>query len=112
SDAAPKYKIQLQRPDFSLVTFLNGSTELYFNSSGTNAVNRIVAPFDGASLPTGSYNYTATVTSIWSNQQIATTVSTRVTIQNEATSEFGAGWTLVGMQRLYYQTDGVLAIDG
>ena len=108
--APTKMSLRLQRPDNSFVTFMNGSTEMFF--TGASGRSRLSAQFDAATLTTGAYVYTAIVTSHWPSHQRQSSASVRVLIQNEIASPYGAGWTIAGLQRLYVQAGGATITDG
>jgi len=106
-----KMSILLKRSDGTFVTFVNGSTELFY-AWGTGA-NRLAAQFDASSLATGAYVYTVVIRSWRSDGTFReNNVSVRLLILNETNSPFGAGWSIVGLQRLYPQADGGLVITG
>jgi RHS repeat-associated protein len=109
-----KTSVQLKRPDGTNVTFTNGSSELFYKWAPHPAdgnVNRLAAQFDASTLGTGAYTYTAVVRSYRSNGTFAERdVPVRILIVNEANSPFGAGWSIVGVQRLYRQSNGDVVI--
>ena len=112
-----KMSIQLFSLPGVRVTFTNGSQEIFYSwvshpSDGN--VNRLAAEFDAASLTTGAYNYTVAVRSYRSDGSFRETVAPiRLLIVNGASSAFGAGWSVVGVQRVYSQSNGSLVVtDG
>lgn len=112
-----KMSIQLYTSAGIRVTFTNGSQEIFYSwvsHPGDGNVNRLAAEFDASSLSTGAYNYTAAVRSYRSDGSFRETeVPIRLLIANEASSAFGAGWSVVGFQRVYAQSDGSIVItDG
>lgn len=114
-----KMSIQLYRAPGYPVTFTNGSTELFYNwvsHAGDGNVNRLAAEFDPSSLnlTTGAYNYTVVVRSYrWDGSFRENDVPIRFLVDNEASSAFGAGWSVVGIQRLYEQSNTSIVItDG
>ena len=107
-----KLSILLKRSDGTFVTFTNGSTELFYTYH--TGVNRLAAQFDGGGVATGAYTYTVVGRS-WRGDGTfrENNASVRVLILNEASSPFGAGWSIAGLQRVYPQTDGSVVItDG
>jgi RHS repeat-associated protein len=110
-----KMSIQLKRSDGTSVTFTNGSTEIFYSWVSHPAdgnINRLAAQFDSSGgLATGAHNYTAVVRSYRSDGSFReNSVPVRILIANEATSAFGAGWSMVGLQRGYLQADGSVVI--
>jgi len=83
--------------------------ELYWNASGlplaTDSVSRLGVQFDASSLTTGRYPYELMLFSNYPQSSIGGGAFGHVLIRNERTSPFGAGWTLVGLDRLYPQAD-------
>lgn len=116
---AQNISLSLQRQDNSFVTFQNNTTELFYSQS-TNSRKRIAGLFvDSTSTPTGASRYTAVVKSYWTSVADAGTVTQTalpVTVLrvNERASPFGAGWSLVGWQRLVLASDALSAtlVDG
>ncbi len=93
------------------VTFVNGETTLKFQ--GTTSTVRLGGQFDGSGYATGVYPLDLTVTSDYPTGAVQTTISTKLTIVNEAGSPIAAGWTLAGVQRLRFQSDSsILLTDG
>lgn len=109
-----KMSILLSSSQGVRVTFTNGSQEIFYNwvsHPGDGNVNRLAAEFDASSLTTGAYNYTAAVRSYRSDGSFRETdVPIRLLIANEASSAFGAGWSVVGIQRVYFQSNGNIVI--
>ncbi len=69
--------------------------------------------FDASALPTGRYPYTLRQTNHFGPSSVTGLASSRVIVQNEQSSPFGAGWTLAGLQRLFLDSsDGALITDG
>jgi RHS repeat-associated protein len=112
-----KMSIQLfSAPGFA-VTFTNGSTQIFYNwvsHPGDGNVNRLAAEFDASNLTTGAYTYTVAVRSYRSDGSFRENdVPIRFLVANEASSPFGAGWSIVGIQRLYTLSSSNIAItDG
>lgn len=73
--------------------------------------NRITIGLDSLNLPTGLYSYTLEINSLYPAVQSATpTPSGQLVVVNRSQSEFGAGWWLGGLERLY--VDSMLWIGG
>jgi RHS repeat-associated protein len=109
---ALKFSLKLQHPDGSFVTFLNGRTELFFENNSTNGAS-IVGQFAANGGVTRRVNYTAVVTSYWSDGSTVASAPTPVLIVNEESSPYGAGVGIAGIQRLYVNPDGgVIVTDG
>lgn len=107
-----KMSIRLKRPDGSFVTFTTGSTEIFYQT-GPGA-NRLAAQFDATAFATGAYKYTAVARSWFAGGSFnEATAPVRVFIVNETASPFGWGWSLVGLEKLYFQSDGsVVLVEG
>jgi RHS repeat-associated protein len=75
---------------------------------------RLASRLNSRALPTGAYNYTAVVTSYYTDStSTSTSVPVRIIVVNENSSPYGGGWTVAGLQRLHFQTDGsTLLTDG
>ena len=112
SPAPDKMSILLKNSSGAFVAFLNGSTEIFY-TSGTSAASRLVAAFNATTLATGAYDYTVVVRSWRSGVMSESTASVKILIVNRQSGEFGAGWGIAGLQRVYVQGDGsLLFIDG
>jgi RHS repeat-associated protein len=73
--------------------------------------NRITIGLDSLNLPTGLYSYTLEVNSLYPSVLSATpTPSGQIVVINRSQSEFGAGWWLAGVERLYL--DSMLWVGG
>jgi RHS repeat-associated protein len=74
--------------------------------------NRIVIGADTLSNPTGVYSYTLEVTSIYPSGPLSATPapSGELIVVSRSQSEFGAGWWLAGLERLYL--DSMLWVGG
>lgn len=91
-------------------TLPDGRTELHYaTGAGTS---RLTAVYGGASTPTRSMSMTAIVTRKWSGATEQTTAPVRVIVVNQKDSEFGAGWTVAGVERLYQGEGGILITHG
>jgi RHS repeat-associated protein len=106
-----KYQFQV-KVNGAFVTFVNGEQTLNFAYVGTSAA-RMGGQFDASSYSTGVYPLDILVTAIYPTTSFTTTVSTKLAVVNETTNPIARGWTIVGVQRLYNQTDGsALITDG
>ncbi len=66
-----------------------------------------------ADLPTGAYPYTVRVTSDFGAAQVSGGYSGQLMIVNEQNSDFGAGWGLATLQKVYPQeNDSLLVTEG
>jgi RHS repeat-associated core domain len=97
----------------AVVTLATGLQEMYFTYQ-QNATSRITGQFDASTRTTGAYNYTAIVTSHYTDgTSQASTVPVRVVIVNEQLSPYGSGWNVAGLQRAYpSSSNGLLVTDG
>jgi RHS repeat-associated protein len=115
---ADKLSLSLKRPDNSFVDFTNGSTELYFTAtSAPGAVTRLAGQFDASTDTTGAHQYTAIVKSYWttgadSGTMKQSSVPVRVLVVNEKSSIMGSGWSIAGLQHLYFAGDSIMIADG
>jgi len=104
-----KMSLLLRRPDGTFVNFTNGSQELFFVWAA--GANRLVAQFDASTLASGAYAYVAVVRSYRADNSFRENLApVRVLISNEQNSPFGAGWSIAGLQRLFFQSDSSIAI--
>ncbi|HEV7591251.1 MAG TPA: hypothetical protein VGO40_24275, partial [Longimicrobium sp.] len=92
-----------------------GQTSVYY--AGAPGTNRVSAWFDATSYATGTYRFTAEVTRDYGTSLQVDTLGVRVIVINEAGSRFGAGWSLVGEQKVILPSGsmdptGVTLVDG
>jgi RHS repeat-associated protein len=86
------------------VTFLNGENTLRFAYAGSAPV-RLGGQFDVSTQPTGAYPMDIVVSALFPDSTLRTTdIATRLVVVNETSSPIAAGWTLAGIQHLYFQT--------
>jgi RHS repeat-associated protein len=112
--AGSTFRLQLVDQNAAYVPFSNGTTALYF-ARNTTGPTRIVAQFDATQIPTSARLYSARVSTIKSDGTVFGTAvaSVRIIAINDQNSPYGAGVSLVGVQRiLFNQSDGVLVTDG
>lgn len=108
-----RMSIRLQSSSGALVTFTTGTQEIFYTYAYA-LHNRLAAQFDAAGLATGAYDYTVLVRSWWTDGTVhESSAPVRVLVVNEGSSYFGAGWSVVGLQRVHPQAGGsVLVTDG
>jgi len=99
------YQLQVQLiSNSTYLTLLNGATSVYYAAPPDTSTTRLVAAIDAKNnnLSSGWYDVNVIVTPyINSTPSASTTVTTRVLVDDETTSLFGAGWQVAGLQRLY-----------
>ncbi|MEW6248954.1 MAG: hypothetical protein AB1555_19965, partial [Nitrospirota bacterium] len=88
--------------------------EVYWNSSGlpetADSTSRLGLQFDAAALPTGRYPADVMLFSNYPQSSIGAALTRPLLVRNERSSPFGAGWTLLGLDRLLPQGDGTLVL--
>ncbi len=106
--------LRLQQADQTFVPLegvAGNPTEIFF-AQGATGTSRLGARFNTGASSTGSYNYTAVVTSYFSDATLASTIPVRVLVKRETQSPYGYGWSIAGLQRVIWQPDGIVVIDG
>jgi RHS repeat-associated protein len=108
------YSLKVRKGDGSFVTFLNGRTELLFQRSTSTS---LVGEFDVSGMSTRRLNYTAVVTSYWSDGSppLVSTAAAPVLVVNEDNSPYGAGIGIAGVQRFYVNPEpegGLIMTEG
>jgi YD repeat-containing protein len=93
----------------AFMNFRNHSQALYFYADTGGAANRLAGQFDttASAFSTGVRFDTVTVISNWTSgpyypSTTTTSVPAVVLVVNEQSSVFGAGWSLAGLQRMYF----------
>jgi RHS repeat-associated protein len=112
--AGSTFRLLLLDQNGANVTFTNSAQALYF-ARNTSGPTRIVAQFDAAQIPTSSRLYTAYLSTIRSDGSVFGTKAdtVRIVVINDRNSPYGAGVSLVGIQRIWFnQPGGVLVTDG
>ena len=71
---------------------------------------RQVVQFDASSYATGIYPYRLTLRSHYRMSSVAALQEGRVLVNNKIESPYGAGWTIDGVDRLSFPTDGRTAV--
>ena len=98
------YGMQVQlASNQSYLTLLNGTNTVYYAAPGTTAAARLVAAIDAKAnnLSTGWYDVNVIVTGYYASTTKSTTATTRLLVDDESGSAFGAGWEVAGVQQLY-----------
>lgn len=113
TQAGSSLRLKLKDASGAYITFVNGSTELFF-STNTSGPTRIAGLFVAATTPTSALLYTAEVTATYSGgSQGTTSLPIRIIVINDKASPLGAGVQIVGLQRLNFnQAGGVLVTEG
>jgi len=91
------------------------STELYVTQTTAGATTRLAGQFDGTTLATGVFFDTVITKTRWTSGPYSGTVTQTNTaipilVLNESASPFGAGWSLAGLQRLYFTSDSLTLV--
>jgi len=82
-------------------------------SQGQNDVFRIALPLDGTGLATNSYVGEARISSHYPRSTVSGKILQDFMIINDISSEYGAGWRLMNVDRIYPATSGgVVLVDG
>jgi len=99
------YQLQIQLlSNSTYLTLLNGATSVYYAAPSDTTTTRLVAAIDAVTnnLSTGWYDVNIIVTPYTnSTPGPAATVPSRLLVDDERTSAFGAGWQVAGLQHLY-----------
>jgi RHS repeat-associated protein len=98
---------RLRKPDNSYVTFMNDSTEMFYDGVNGSTLHGVQFEED---LATGAYDYTAEIRSWWvsgsDTLDAISSVPVRLLVVNEIGSPYGAGWSIPGLQRVHTLTSG------
>ena len=110
------YQLQVQLASSGVyLQLMNGATWVYY-TSGTTTTTRMVAAIDAKAnaLATGSYPVNVVVTANYEGGLRGTTVSSRILVNDQTASSFGAGAGVAGIPRLFSipGSYGLLLIDG
>lgn len=116
SPAPSMYKLQVQLVSNGVyLTLMNGATAVYYTPT-PGIVDRLTAAVDAQAngLPTGSYPVNLVLTTTYPKGPRTTTVSSRILVNDQTGSPFGAGVGIVGIGHLYTTTGsyGRLLVDG
>jgi RHS repeat-associated protein len=68
-------------------------------------VRRVVAICTSTTLPTGAYPFTLEVTSVKSGAKTSFQESGTLIVVNRSSSAFGAGWSMAGLEQLFFPAD-------
>jgi RHS repeat-associated protein len=101
------YSIQVSlAPSGPALTLLNGASIAYYAAGSGTTTSRLAAAIDAKAngLTSGFYPVNVTVTSYHSFGINATTVSTRLLVEDLSGSAFGAGWSVAGLQRIFFKS--------
>jgi RHS repeat-associated protein len=83
------------------------------NVRGQFKTTRPAIQFNATMIDTGIYNYDLDINCYFPQSRRLGKVSDQVIIHNESNSTFGAGWTIVGLQRIYEHSSGrVMLTEG
>ncbi len=111
AETPAKMSLRLRRPDQSWVTFSNGLDEVFF-SSGTGTT-RLAAQFDAGGLGPGALDYTAVVRTWWPDGGfLESTAPIKVSVVRSDWTHYGYGWWIAGLQRVIWQSDGIVVLNG
>lgn len=110
------YQLQVQLASSgAYLTLMNGATSVYYTAT-PGVVDRLTAAIDAKAngLATGSYPVNLALTTLYSGNTQTTVVASRILVNDQTASPFGAGVGLAGVGRLYTMTgsDGRLLVDG
>jgi RHS repeat-associated protein len=92
--------------------YLTGSpTEIFFQ--GANGTSRLAGRFSMGTAGTGAELDTVVVRARWAdNTVIDTTAPIRILRVRETSSPYGYGWSIAGLAKLTFQTDGIVLTTG
>jgi len=91
-------------------TFVNGDSILRFAYHDSLPV-RLGGQFDASGYSTNVYPMDILVSAYYSGGSLlANDISTKLVVVNETNAPIAAGWTLAGIQRLYFQSDSAALI--
>jgi len=118
SPAASTYELQVQLASSgAYLTLMNGanSTAVYYTAT-PGVVDRLTAAVDAKAngLATGSYPVTLVLTTTYPGGTNTTTIASRILVNDQTASPFGAGVGIAGVGHLYTMTGsyGRLLVDG
>jgi RHS repeat-associated protein len=104
TSAPSEYQLKVKL-NGAFVTFLNGEQTLRFAYGGT-APQRLGGQFNASSYATGVYPMEIHVSGLYGGVLRSTVVTTQFVTVNETTAPTARGWTLAGIQRVYFPADG------
>ena len=91
----------------AMLTLANGSQTVYYTAQGTSVV-RLAAAIDAQAngLTTGAYDVLVAVSANYGTGPAVNTIATRLLVVDATTSSYGAGVSVAGLQRIFFQPDG------
>ena len=109
-----EYWMELKDSLGARVQFNTGDYRLrYASAGGGTTAMRMSGVVDLGDRPTNMYRFTLLVTAVYGDHTETVTTPVRFMVINARSSEIGAGWSLLGVQRLFRQADGsALITDG
>ena len=88
--------------------------ETFLDTSGLDESKdetlRAAASFDAKDFPTGVHRFRLRTTSNFGSSRVSSDTSDEILVRNESQSPFGPGWTLAGLERIFFNSDGSLAV--
>ncbi len=111
SPAVSEYWLDVQ-VNSSPASFVNGNSgRIYFQGSSSSV--RLGGQIDATGMATGVYAMTITVTAVRSGGNEVLSRQTELMVVNESGSPIASGWTMAGIQRLYFPgVGGYLIAEG
>jgi RHS repeat-associated protein len=85
---------------------------IYFSTSGwtDGQTRRLALLWDASSKTTGSYAYRIVITSVYGANLYDAVLTGRIAVINEASSPYGRGWRLAGIQRAHVTNDTITIV--
>lgn len=105
ANAPDTLTLQLQDSAGAFYPFVNGDTTLRFLANPAGQTVRLPAQIDARTKATGYYRVNAIVTAVYPTHRETQTLPLHLLIENEASSPFGKGWMVAGLERLYLEPD-------
>lgn len=106
---ANKMSIGLKRPNGTWVNLVGGQTEVFYQRGAGDS--RMAVQFDASGLATGAHDYTVVVRSWWTDGTVReATAPIKVLVINEKDSDFGWGWSIAGLERIYEDPNGPIVL--
>lgn len=105
-----RFSLRLKRPDGTWVDFAGSlGKEVFWD--GTADTRRLAAQFDASGAGTGAHDYTLVVRTWYDSDFQETTKPVTVLVVDREASPYGAGWSVAGLQRLHFLSDGDIAVE-
>ena len=109
------YELKVKLIGGAYLHLLNNSDSVFY-TAGTTSPTRMVAAIDAKAngLGTGEYPVLVQVTAFYASSALTDTISSRILVNDQSASPFGAGVGLAGAPRLYTVSGsyGLLLVDG